>query len=551
MLKHHKQNLQQLQQRSPEDHIIYFLENKKKQVFFGILFFAFLIRVQKFNIGLPYVLNPSEAQYLSDLLALVKNPFKPHFFNEPSFFLTINSIVLFLTSGTLNINNLINALESNPQALFIPLRVLSALFGIGSIVLIFLIGDLFGVLSGIFASAFLAVSFLHIKYCQIFSPFIPMTFFSLASILFALKAYGIKDEKTFRLYLISMVFAVLSTSMHYIGILSILPLMFTMLINKHEENLKTQLTYFLILFLVLNPYSIFSLINFIGTSLNRYVEGYYSYHYSTFINFMFSFLLQGIGPVVYFTALFFMRYKENYDENSLKLLFILPISYIGILGFMHIVEIPYAVLLIPFICLASALFFESFINDFPDKRFVFILLLLFALWIPFKYSEKYNRTISLPDTRVIATEWIRDNTTEDFSVAYDKNSIQPSWFDPYDKKALQNLIEDPDILNNPLKYEIKEKLLKNKKWFTLLKKKVDYVVINSVDEEKSFRKPEDSLEKKYYRKFQRLEPVIVFNPYLKEYDKKMHFSVLEDLYSPFETLWQRERSGPIIKIYKI
>lgn len=550
MPKHHQLNQQHLQQRNPEDRLIYFIESKKKQVFFAIVVIAFLIRIQKINIGLPYILNPSEAQYLSDLLALIKNPFKIHVFNEPSLFLVFNSIVLFLTSGTVNVNNLVNALESNPQALFVPLRILSALFGVGSVVLLFLIGDLFGALTGVFASAFLAVSFLHIKYCQLFSPFAPMVFFTLLSILFALKAHSNKSENL-KLYFISMVFASLSASMHYIGIISILPLLMIMSLNKDVEKIKTHLSYFLILFLALNPYSIFSFISFIWTGLEQYLSGYSNYHYSSFINFLFSFLLQGIGPVIYFTALFFLKYKKNYDENSLKLLFVLPIFYISVLGLMHITEIPYAVLIVPFMCLASAMFFESFANEYPDKRFIFILLLLFALWIPFKYSEKYHRTIGLSDTRIIATEWIHENTTEDFSVAYDKNSIQPSWFDPYKKDVLTNIVDDPDVLTNPLKYEITEKLLKNKNWFKIIKRKVDYIVINSVDEERVLRTSNDSFEKKYYNKLKRLEPIIVFNPYLKEDDKKTHFSVLEDLYSPFETLWQRERSGPIIKIYKI
>lgn len=550
MLKHSQQNQQQLQQRNPEDRLIHFIESKKKQVFLAIVVIAFLLRVQKINVGLPYILNPSEAQYLSDLLALIKNPFKIHVFNEPSLFLVFNSIVLFLTSGTVNVNNLVNALESNPQALFVPLRILSALFGVGSIVLIFLIGDLFGVLTGVFASAFFAVSFLHIKYCQMFSPFIPMTFFSLLSVLFALKAHSNKSDNL-KFYFISMVFASLSASMHYIGILSILPLLMVMLLSEDAEKIKTHLFYFATVFLALNPYSIFSFISFIGTGLNQYLSGYSAYHYSSFINFLFGFLLQGIGPVIYFTALFSLKYKKNYDENSLRLLFVLPLFYIGILGLMHITEIPYAVLIVPFICLASAMFFESFVNEYPDKRFIFILLLLFALWIPFKYSEKYNRTTSLSDTRIIATEWIHENTTEDFSIAYDKNSIQPVWFDPYKKDVLKSIVEDPDVLTNPLRYEITDKLLKNKNWFKILKKKADYIVINSIDEEKVLRSSNSSLEKKYYKKLEQLEPVIVFNPYLKEYDKKIRFSVLEDLYSPFETLWQRERTGPIIKIYKI
>lgn len=550
MSKQHQQNQQQHQQRNPEDRLIYFIENNKRNIFFAILIVAFLIRIQKINNGLPYILNPTESGYLSDLLALIKNPFKIHSFNEPSLFLALNSIILFITSGTVNVSNLVNALESNPQALFIPLRIVSILFGVGTIALTFLIGDLFGSLCGIFASAFLAVCFLHLKYCQVFSPFIPMLFFILLTVLFSLKAYYNKEE-SLKLYFFAMIFALLSASMHYVGIFSILLLIFVMSLNKDTDKIKTHIKYFAILFLALNPYVIFSLVHFLMTCLTRYMNGFDIYPFSSYLNFFITFLLQGLGPVVYCTAFFFLKYKNNFDKNSLKIVFFLPLFYIAILGFMHITQIPYAVLIAPFFCLASGMFFESFANEYPDRRFALIVLLLFALWVPFKYSDKHNRITSLSDTRVIATEWIHENITEDYSVAYDKNSVQVDWFDPYKKDVLKNIVDDPDILSNPIKFEVTEKLLKRKNWFSLMKKKVDYVVIDSIDEEKAFRKPNNFLQKKYYIKFQQIEPTIVFNPYLKEYDKKIKYSVLEDLYSPFESLWHRERTGPIIKIYKI
>ena len=65
------------------------------------------------------------------------------------------------------------------------------------------------------------------------------------------------------------------------------------------------------------------------------------------------------------------------------------------------------------------------------------------------------------------------------------------------------------------------------------------------------RKPGNSLEKEYYAKFLKLEPLITFNPYLKETEKKIRSFLLEDLYSPFASLWKRERSGPLINIYKL
>ena len=42
-----------------------------------------------------------------------------------------------------------------------------------------------------------------------------------------------------------------------------------------------------------------------------------------------------------------------------------------------------------------------------------------------------------------------------------------------------------------------------------------------------------------------------FNPYLKDLEKDLNSSLIEDLYSPYLTLWERERPGPVIKVYKL
>jgi len=93
--------------------------------------------------------------------------------------------------------------------------------------------------------------------------------------------------------------------------------------------------------------------------------------------------------------------------------------------------------------------------------------------------------------------------------------------------------------------------LKQKDWFKILRKKTDYVVVNSIDIDEAFNKRPDTLKKKYYRKILKLKPYMVINPYYKDIEENMKHLIPEDLYLPYETLWLRERPGPIIKIYKL
>lgn len=516
--------------------------NKLLLIFIAI---AFYLRLQGINYGLPYVLDPNESDNLIKMLSLCRNCFQyftnPESINISPIYLLLNSFIVFITSHTLSINNLVNLLEINPSAIYTVLRFLSVLFGVGSIAIIYFIGIRFNPFVAIIGSGLLSVSTLHVKFSQTFIPFSAVTFFCLASNLFALKKDASSKDVT-----LSAIFALLSFLMHPIGIVSITPLLFTLFQEKSLLKFKSLFTKLILIGLVLNINYLFH--------LPTLVKSYFiNYHSSSYYLYGFSLLLLGIGPVAYFGAIWFLKYRKDYDLNLLKILFSLPILYIGIVGFLHLIKAEYVMMLIPYFCIAAGLFFNSIYEraNTDNKKIVFILLLLFLFWIPLKYTLKCNKIISLSDTRINATEWIKQNTSDNYKIAWDKNSIQPNWYDAYNKQELKDLVADPEVLINRQRFPISLKLLEKKNWFEILKKKVDYVIVNSLDYEQVFKQPGRKLEKKYYKKILKLKPVLVLNPYLKELDKNTKSLLVEDLYSPVLTLWQRERSGPVIRIYKL
>ena len=224
--------------------------------------------------------------------------------------------------------------------------------------------------------------------------------------------------------------------------------------------------------------------------------------------------------------------------------------YLAFLGLFHLTDSGHGVCIVPYLCIGAAMVFASLFKK-ENLRFLFIFLTLLALWIPLKYTLRHNKMLSLSDTRILATEWIRENTTDSYKVVWGRNSIQPNWYDAYSKNYLIDLGIDKDVLITKQQFIVKDKLLKAKSWFQQLRKKVDYVVVSSLDTEKIFRSQGHILEKKYYSKFEKLEPIITFNPYYLQKEKQIRLLRLEELYSPFETLWQRERTGPLIEIYKL
>ena len=512
-----------------------------------IVIIAFYLRLQGINYGLPYVLNSEESANLVQMLGFWKNIFRylanPESINVSPVFLFFNGIIAFITTHTFN---LINVLEINPGSLLIPLRVISVLFSVASIVVIYFMGLRFSPFVAAVSSGLLSVSMIHIKLSQMFLPFSAMIFFGLLSVFFALKEnHSDKDANR------SIFSAFLSFLIHPIGILNIIPI-FIVLVQK-KSILKHKKLFFKIFVasLLLNLNLFFHLPSLVIKLFGNY---FLNYHYNSYFLYAFSFLLLGIGPIAYLGSMGLLKYRNDYDFNLMKILFSLPLLCIGILGFLHCTKSEYAILSIPYFCIAAGLFFNSLYEraQTDNKKLIFILLLLFLFWIPLKYTLKYNKIINLSDTRVIATEWIKQNTSEDYKIAWDKNSIQLSWHDAYNKEGLKSLVTDPEVLINKQRIPVSLKLLEKKKdWFKILRKKVDYVVVNSLDSEMVFRHPQNELGKRYYKRILKLEPEIVFNPYLKDLDKNTGKLLVEDLYAPLQTLWQRERGGPVIKIYKL
>lgn len=526
-----------------------------KLIFLFVIVTALYLRIQGIKYGFPYVLIEEEANYILRILHIIKHFVDLQVSSTSTCFLYFNSLILLLANKTLDISTILGELELNVGNVLYPLRFLSVLFGVGTVAVVYFIGEFFGFNIALFASGFLAVSFLHVIYSQFFLPFSMVVFFALLSTYFALRAH--KEQKIF-LYILSIIFSVLCTSTNYIGVVSILPIIFAIALDKRNSKIRPRFLFllYLILFLILNPFFIFKIPQFFIYIFQSYIDSCDIYSSNTYFLHIFRFLLIGVGPIIWISTLGIIKYKSFNDLNLLKILFCLPVFYLGILGFFHIIDLGFAVLLVPYVCLASGLVFNSLINWYIDssvRRFIYILLLLFAFYIPLKYTIKYNKLINLSDTRIIASEWIRSNTTSSFKVAWDRNSIMPNWYDAYNKTELKKLVLDPDSLIDRQRFLITERFLKNKNWFKALRKKTDYVAINSLDYERSLRSRTQNYKKKYYLKILKLQekPVIVFNPFLREKEKQIRLLTPEELYLPFSTLWQRERAGPLIKIYKL
>lgn len=532
------------------------LVSKKRDIllFLFMIFVSVYLRFPGINYGLPYVFSPQEGSNLLTVVSLFKNPLGIGSYELPSLFIYLNALVVFFFTGSFNMDTLLNNLELKSGSFYLSLRLISVIFAAGSIVLLYKIGKVFSNLVALLAGGFLAVAFLHVKFSSVFSNVTFIVFFVLLTTYCVIKVLD-GNKNYFRLSVIS---AFLGSCFSYIGLISFIPVFILSTVKKFKikRNILIQV---IGAYLLLNPRLVFNLTHLVSAFQRSFFESYTTCSLSASILHSVLLLSCGVGPVIWVgSLLFILSKKDMYDLIILKIVFSVPLIYIGILSVLHLANISYSVLLVPYYCLGSALFFNSFYSSIPlksessiSKRFFFIVFILFAFYIPLKYALKYNKISSILDTRAIATEWISENASGNVRIAWDKNSVQPNWFNAYDKKKLKWLFNNPETFIDRREFEVTSVLLKRDNLLNYLRKKVDYIITNSYDEEKILRSKKHGLYKAYYTKLLELKPAVVFNPYLREYEKKIHYSLLEDLYSPYLSLWHRERSGPVIKVYKI
>ena len=517
-----------------------------------ILAISLYLRLSGINFGLPYILEPEESKNLLTAISPLKSLFSFNSLETSVLFNFLSTLIILFSSGTLDINSLTNVIEVNPYSLYFPLRILSTLFALGSILIVYFIGRSFNKTAGIISSGLLSVSFLHVKYSQMFMPFSSLTFCTLLCSYFLVRS--VVQEKSNLFFIIAGISAFLSMTFNVFGIVNLVPILFYLKkTNKVYFHSKVLIGIFLLLLLLINPSIVLQAFDFIKYFVVNYITGYYNFPSSSYLLYSYRIPLQGIGPVAYLSVFFLLFKHEQFSSKALAVLFSFPLMFISVLGLLHISKIGYGTVIVPYFCISAGLVLADLFHQKKSEanKLIFIILCIFAFWIPLKYSLRYNKIMDLSDTRVIATDWISEKASGDVKITRDKNTIQNNWFYAYDKSRLEKAGIDPDLLVDRSEFLIDSHLLRKKDWFKILKKKVAFVIIDSIDSEKVLRQPDSKLMKKYYSKFSRRKPEIPFNPYLMEYDKKINSSLIEDLYSPFETLWQRERPGPVIKIYKL
>jgi hypothetical protein len=202
--------------------------------------------------------------------------------------------------------------------------------------------------------------------------------------------------------------------------------------------------------------------------------------------------------------------------------------------------------LVPFaiIFAAEGLFFLNRIIQTYSNRLgnlILITLILLAIIPQLTNSIKFNQLLSTKDTRTIAKEWIEVNIPENSKVAID-------W--PVHAPPLSTT--EKQIPNSKRVYDIHTVggsglSDHNIGWY--IEKNIDYIITSNFISDIPVVSQEMEQERMlFYQSLdQELDMVQSFYPNNKQ---EITF-IIDEIYGPFISLWQRYRPGPVIKIYQI
>ena len=412
-----------------------------KRIFF-ILLLALVVRLVGISWGLPAVYHIDESTLVRAAMGMRFGDLNPHFFDWPSlykylcyflfaFFIKLR-VPFQIAFGTETMRQLLPFWWGSTAPFYLLARLLTAVFDLGSVFLVFLIGRrLYGRRVGLLAALLMALSAAAVHAVHYNRLEIPTTFFLLASFLVSI---DIMEKGRWRDYLLAGLFAGFAASTKYNGALIIVSLVaahflrlpklgpFGHLLRNIEKLLLSGLAA-VAGFLLGTPFAVLDWRTFwskipekgflwqfghMGHGLNwwKYTYGPFRQDWGILM------LLLFLGGVVHIL--------REWRRRSILLL-IFPVFYFVYVGSWGIVRGHYLLPLYPFLAVAAAYFFYSFL--WPRLGQVASIFVLAAcLLVPVSLIVDEDVSGLRGDTRNLARDWVLKNIPPGSRIAIDGSS---------------------------------------------------------------------------------------------------------------------------------
>lgn len=583
----------------------------KKEVFLLLILLmaAFFLRVQGISFGLPYRYHCDEPVTVNVAVGFGSGDLNPHYFAHP----TLLHYILFILYGLYfilaksfgifqSLAEFRNLFFLNPTYFYLIGRMLGVLFGTSTIFLLYLIGKkYYNKTVGFISAIFLTFNFLHARSSHYVRHDIMVTFLIILAYLFILL---IATKSRLKDYLLGGLISGLAVSANWNAIL-IIPSIFIANIFAIRNKGYKSYTFlfnpllimsgimFLLGLFIGTPFMFLDFKTFlsswgIGPQIQR-ILGIYQAKDGLGNSWIFFFrhsLFYAMGLpllILSITGFLYILYKKTSIGMTLATF---PVVYF--LFFLKVGKATsdeYIIPVIPFFSLFASVILVDIISPIKLEPKIKIPMILFLvallIFIPFKSILRHNYLLLKTDTRTLAKDWIEKNIPKYSKIALDQFVlIGPQTVplvenkDEKQKRLLAILKDNPSkgrftsaLLELPypaITYELIEltptfhilKEYENYYDFKELKKRgVEYIVIHTFTPQKTFD-CDYSFPKQcqFYLDVEKNGILIKdINPFKNDfiYNSEIGKYGRVSIYTPFDDVFIRERTGPRIRIFKI
>lgn len=429
-----------------------------------VLILAFTLRIYRINWDQGNHLHPDERAIVMFTMPLQfpknlneflspQSPWNPHFFAYGSF-----PIYLLKTVG--NLVGIFNPLYLAYEKINIVGRFLSAVFDVGTLFTIFLLGKkLFNAKIALLGAFFYGISVLPIQLSHFYAVDTILTFFVLLTLYQSIRLY---EKPTLARSLLVGFFLGLSLAtkisalalLAAIGAVLIVDFLLIFIKSPHRPHLwlphipqflkrlfingLTVVAMTAITFIIFEPYAIFDFKTFWLHNMQQRQMTYdaftfpYTLQYVGKIPYFYelkNIFLWGQGPILatisflgIFYALFLVIKKKKEKKWAKELILVVFfLSYFVVVGKFAVGWMRYMLPLYPLLCLFGAvLTYKLFLilkSYFVNHKSLFLILnssfiILVLVW-PLSFMHIYTK----PNTRVLASEWMYQNIPADKIIA--------------------------------------------------------------------------------------------------------------------------------------
>lgn len=532
----------------------------------GILLLALVLRLWGIGFGLPFEYHVDEVQYVRQAAAMGSRGLEPVWWNNPPFYkyvLLAEDGLLFAVGRVLgwyaSVADFGDQLMVNPTPLYIMARGTTALLGTLTVFITYLLGKTaYNRVVGFLSAAFLAVCFLHVRDSHFAVNDIPLTFFTTLVLWASLK---IAESGKLKWYIVAGVALGLGFATKYSAALAALPIVVAHFLSPDFRfaNGKGNWKHLGLAILAGGGAAILASPYFVltpGKVVRDAYEALYLAGQQGFEGWQidsaggFVFYLKtlswgmGWGLLIASVVSLCVAILRRLPQDVILASFVL-VGYV-FWGRQEMYFARYIIPLIPPLLVLAALLVEkigySFAHVSGSARGVVYSIALLLMLQPLASSLRLGYLWTQADTRTLAREWIVQHIPGDARIAVDWRTHAPP-LSTADQPAVAAGQEYEVLIvggKGLSEYSLE--------WYQ--EQGYDYLIASSFIYNIPLTDVERDVERRafYEDLAQQTVAVQTFWPNSSQTEPPFIF---DEVVGPAVSLWQRERPGPVIKIYRL